>query len=233
MGYASTSDIPYAIVEERTFIRRVYAWMTGGLVVTALIALITAATPAIQRPIITSRALFFGLIIGELALVGYLSFAIAKMSPFTAAVCFIMYSALNGLTLSIIFVMYTIGSIGTVFCITAGTFGAMTAYGYVTKRDLTSIGSLCGMAVFGLILAMIVNMVFVRSGGFDLIISIVGVLVFVGLTAYDSQKIKQIHAKGRDGTDADKKLAVMGALRLYLDFINMFLFMLRLMGRRR
>jgi len=162
-----------------------------------------------------------------------LSLAIGKLSPFAAAVCFVMYAVLNGLTLSIIFLLYTATSVAATFFICAGMFGAMAVYGSVTKRDLTSIGNLCFMALFGLIIAMLVNMFLLRSAGFDLIVSGVGVLVFVGLTAYDAQKLKQIHAKGADGTDADKKLAIMGALALYLDFINMFLFLLRLMGRRR
>jgi len=235
MGYSSAADIPYAVVEERTFIHRVYGWMTGGLIVTALIALFTAATPALIKPITESRGLFFGLIIGELIVVMALSASIQRISPFAAGIGFVFYAVLNGLTLSIVFVAFELGSIYSAFFVTAGTFGAMSLYGYTTKRDLTSIGNLCGMALFGLILAMLASFIFpgLRGPGASLIINGLGVLIFVGLTAYDTQKIKAYHRLGRDGSDADKKAAIMGALRLYLDFINLFLFMLRLMGRRR
>ena len=233
MGYSQASEIPYAVVMERTFVHRVYAWMTGGLVVTALVALVTAATPAIQEPIKRSPFLLLGLIIGTFILVGALVAGISRMSPFAAGVCFVLYSAVNGLIFSLIFSIYTPGSISRVFFVAAATFGAMSVYGWVTKKDLTSIGNLCAMGVFGVLLSLVVNGLFLRSAGFDLIISCVGVLVFVGLTAYDTQRIKMMHNVGQDGTAADKKAAVIGALRLYLDFINLFLFLLRLMGRRR
>jgi len=233
MGYAKASDIPYAIVQERTFIHRVYGWMCGGLIVTAFVAMMVAATPAISNVLKQNPAVFFGLIIGELLLVVFLVAAISKMSPLTAGICFVLYSAINGVVFSLLFAIYTTGSIASTFFITAGTFGAMSAYGYVTKKDLTSIGNLCIMGVFGVLVALLVNGLLIRSARFDLIISCVGVLVFVGLTAYDTQRIKKIHALGQDGSAADKKAAVMGALRLYLDFINLFLFLLRLMGRRR
>ena len=231
MGYSASADIPYAIVQERTFIRRVYGWMTAGLAVTGLIALIVAAK-GLHRPMIES-GMYIGLIIAELVVVLIMCAAMSKMSPFAASACFFIYAALNGLTLSVIFLAYTTSSIASTFFVAAGTFGAMSLYGYFTKKDLTGIGSLCFMALFGLILSSIVNLLFVRSAGFDLLISCVGVLVFVGLTAYDTQKIKQIHAAGDEGTDVDKKAAVMGALALYLDFIMLFLYLLRLLGGRR
>jgi len=233
MGYAKTADIPYAIVQERTFIHRVYGWMCAGLVITAFVAMMVAATPAISDVLKKNPAVFLGLIIGELILVMSLVAAISKMSPLAAAACFVLYSALNGVIFSLIFEIYTAGSIASTFFITAGTFGAMSVYGYVTKKDLTSIGNLCIMGVFGIFLALLVNGLLIRSARLDLLISCVGVLVFVGLTAYDTQRIKKMHALGQDGSAADKKAAVMGALRLYLDFINLFLFLLRLMGRRR
>ncbi len=232
MGYAHVSEIPYAVVEERTFVRRVYGWMTGGLLVTALIAVATASTPALFKTILGNPAVFYGLIIGELVLVGVLSAAVHKMSPFAAGVCFVMYAALNGLTLSVIFIAFELGSIATTFFITAGTFGAMSVYGYVTKRDLTSIGNLCFMALFGIVIGIVVNL-FLGSPALHHLISCVGVLVFVGLTAYDTQKIKQMHERGQDGSAADRKAAVMGALALYLDFINLFLMLLYVLGGRR
>ena len=174
---------------------------------------------------------FYGLIIGELLLVGSLIMAVQRMSPLVAALVFIGYSALNGLTLSSIFFLYTSGSIALTFFITAGTFGVMSIYGYTTKADLTRIGNLAMMALIGVIIASIANF-FLESETLYWIISYVGVAIFVGLVAYDTQKIKNISAS-MDVTSAEgKRASVIGALTLYLDFINLFLFLLRLFGRR-
>lgn len=228
MGYSA--EVPYAIVAERTFISRVYGWMTAGLVLTAVVAMLTMTT-GLYKTIFTSP-LFLILILAELGLVFFLSAAVHKISPAAAGAAFIVYSALNGLTLSVVFLVYQLGSISSVFFVTAATFGTMSIYGHMTKRDLTSIGNLAMMGLFGIVIAMIVNL-FVGSQKLDYIISIVGVLVFVGLVAYDTQKIKMIHQQGSEGTDTDKRLAIMGALALYLDFINLFLMLLRLLGRRK
>jgi len=179
-----------------------------------------------------NQIVFFGLILSELALVFYLSFRIAKMSVQAASVAFVVYSLLNGLTLSIIFLAFTAGSLASTFFVTAGTFGFMSAYGYFTKTDLTRIGNICFMALIGLILATVVN-IFWNNSALYWITTYVGVLIFVGLTAYDTQKIKRIGQMVDEGSDEGKKAAVMGALALYLDFINLFLMLLRIFGRRR
>ncbi|MFC0184635.1 Bax inhibitor-1/YccA family protein [Pseudarcicella hirudinis] len=168
----------------------------------------------------------------ELGVVWWLTSRIQTMSATTATLWFFLYSVLNGATLSVIFFAFTAASISAVFFITAGTFMVMAAYGYYTEKDLTSWGNLLFMALIGLIISGIVNM-FLKSDMFGMIISSIGVLVFVGLTAYDTQKIKEMHAEGINGTEDGKKYAILGALRLYLDFINLFLYMLRLLGNRR
>ncbi|MFO7899353.1 MAG: Bax inhibitor-1/YccA family protein [Planctomycetota bacterium] len=225
-------DIPYAIVEERTFVRRVYAWMTGGLTTTALVALFVASQPAIYLPLTGSPLILFGILIGELLLVGYLAARVNAMRPGTAGAVFVAYSALNGLVFSLMFLAFGFAAISRAFFVTAGTFGLMTAYGWLTRKDLTSIGHLCGMAVIGIFIALIVNL-FLASSTVHFVISIVGVLAFVGLTAYDTQRIRKIHQAGSEHTDADRRAAVIGALHLYLDFINLFLFILYLFGGRR
>lgn len=219
-------------IEQRSFITKVYWWMSSALLITGLVALFTVSTPSLINAIFGNNILFFGLIIGEIGLVVYISRSIGKMSAQTATFAFIGYSVLNGLTLSVIFLIYTATSIASTFFITAGTFGIMSIYGYFTKRDLTSIGGLLTMALIGVIIAMVVNM-FLNSDSLSFIISIIGVLVFVGLTAYDTQKIKKMSGTIEDGTEMATKAAIMGALALYLDFINLFLFFLRLVGNRR
>jgi len=232
---ATMGTPPYALshplASERTFITRVYGWMAGGLAVTGLVAAYTANNPALIRAIFGS-GLFWVLILAELGIVIGLSWAIKHMSPVMAMSAFLFYAALNGLTLSVIFLVYTAESIGMTFFITAGTFGAMCIYGATTKRDLTSMGSLLFMALMGLILASVVN-IFWHSTGLYWVVTYAGVLIFVGLTAYDAQKIKRMHAAGIEGTDEDRKAAVLGALALYLDFVNLFLYLLRLLGRRK
>ena len=222
-----------AELEERSFISKVYRWMGFGLLLTALAAYLAASSESFVYMLAENSMLFYGLIIGEFGLVIYLSTRIQKMSAEAAAGAFIVYSILNGLTLSLILLMYTGESIASTFLSTALTFGAMSAFGYFTKRDLTTMGSYLYMALIGLIIASVVNMFWANSTMYW-IISYVGILIFVGLTAYDTQKIKKIGASiNMDDTQTTQKLAIMGALALYLDFINLFLMLLRVAGNRR
>ena len=213
-------------------IRKVFVWMTLALAITGLTAYGVATSPTILSLIFSSKVTFFGLIIAEFALVFAISGAINRLSLSTATMLFILYSVINGATLSSIFFAFSVATIGKVFFITAGTFGAMALVGYTTKTDLTSMGKLLFMALLGIIIASVVNM-FVASSGLDLILSYVGVLVFVGLTAYDTQKIKQMCQAAPDASESTQKLALIGALSLYLDFINLFLYLLRIFGNNR
>ena len=212
--------------------RKVFVWMTLALAITGLTAYGVATSPTILSLIFSSNVTVFGLIIAEFALVFAISGAINRMSLSTATMLFILYSVINGATLSSIFLTFSVATIGKVFFITAGTFGAMALVGYTTKTDLTSMGKLLFMALLGIIIASVVNM-FVGSSGLDLILSYVGVLVFVGLTAYDTQKIKQMCQSAPDAGESTQKLALIGALSLYLDFINLFLYLLRIFGNNR
>ncbi|MDE5572071.1 MAG: Bax inhibitor-1/YccA family protein [Prevotella sp.] len=211
--------------------RKVYVWMTLALVITGFTAYGVATSPGALQLILGNQLVFWGLVIGELALVVGVSAAINRLSLTTATMMFVLYSVINGALLAPIFLIYTSSSIATVFFITAGTFGAMALIGYTTKTDLTSMGKFLFMALLGLIIATVVNM-FVKSSGFTLILSYVGVLIFVGLTAYDSQKIKQMLLQAPDAGEGAQKIALLGALSLYLDFINLFLYMLRIFGKR-
>jgi FtsH-binding integral membrane protein len=175
---------------------------------------------------------FIGLILAELALVFWISSGIQRMSSNMAIGLFLLYSVLNGMTLSVLLIAYTGASVASTFFITAGMFGAMSVYGYTTKQDLSSWGNLLFMALIGLILASVVN-IYLQSSGLYWLINYIGVLVFVGLTAYDTQKIKQIAAQVIVESEEGRKVAILGALTLYLDFINMFIFMLRILGNRR
>lgn len=210
--------------------RRVFGKMFLGLLITALTSIYVAITPAIAEPILSSRFLFFGLMIAEVALVWGISGAINKLSSSTATLLFYLYSLLNGVTLSVIFYAYDLGSIGLAFATTSLTFGAMSLFGYITKQDLSKMGSLLYMALFGVIIAVIVN-IFLASSMLDFVISIAGVIIFIGLTAWDTQKIKHM-ASMTDPSQAGK-VATIGALSLYLDFINLFLYILRLLGGNR
>lgn len=212
--------------------RKVYVWMTLALVLTGITAYGVASSPGLMMTIFQTPAIMWGLIIAELAIVIAISAAINRLSLTTATLLFVLYSVLNGATLSLIFAVYTMSSIANVFFITAGTFGVMATYGYFTKRDLSSWGKLLLMALIGLIIATLVNVFLVKSSGFDLILSYAGVLIFVGLTAYDTQKIKQMLAMQTDMGEGAQKVALLGALSLYLDFINLFLYLLRIFGRR-
>ena len=211
--------------------RKVYLWMTLALAITGFTAYGVATSPGILQAIYTNKILFFGLIIAELALVFGVSAAINRISLTMATLMFILYSVINGALLSYIFLFYTASSVATVFFITAGTFGAMALLGYTTKTDLSSMGKILFMALIGLVIATIVNL-FIKSPGFTLILSYVGVLIFVGLTAWDSQKIKQMLLQTPDAGEGAQKLALLGALTLYLDFINLFIYLLRIFGKR-
>ena len=211
--------------------RKVYVWMTLAMVITGFTAYGVATSPGVQQAIFTNQILFWGLVIAEFALVIGVSAAINRLSLATATLMFILYSVINGALLSSIFLIYTASSISTVFFITAGTFATMALIGYTTKTDLSSIGKYLFMALIGLVIATFVNF-FIKSSGFDYILSYIGVLIFVGLTAYDSQKIKQMLLQAPDAGEGAQKIALLGALSLYLDFINLFLYLLRIFGRR-
>ena len=217
----------------RTLMGKVYLWMTLALAVTGLTSLYVASSPGLVQSIFASRGTFWLLVIAELALVFILSARIMKMSFSTAGIMFALYSVLNGVTMSFIFIAYTSTSIATAFFVTAGMFAAMSFIGFVTKKDLSSFGSFFTMALIGLIIASVVN-IFLNSSVMYWIITYVGVLLFVGLTAYDTQKIKQMLIEyGDEVNDSTPKLALIGSLSLYLDFINLFLYILRLFGNNK
>lgn len=231
----STMTVAQARAQDSTiFLAKVFNWMAVGLGVTGLVALLVANSAVAQQMILGNRLVFFGLIIGELGVVFYLSARIQRISAQAATGLFLLYSALNGATLSAILLLYTATSVAATFFVTAGMFGAMAVYGLVTKKDLASFGSFLFMGLMGMIIASVVNM-FLGSSLLSWLISGIGVLVFTGLTAYDVQKITQMGAQGimEQGEVAIRKGAVMGALALYLDFINLFLSLLRFMGDRR
>ena len=211
--------------------RKVYVWMTLALLRTAVTAFGVATSPTLLTTIYSSRVVMWGLIFAEFALVIAISGAINKLSLSTATLLFILYSVLNGATLSAIFVIYTDLAIVKAFIVSAGTFGAMAVFGYTTKRDLSTIGRIMFMLLIGIIIASIVN-IFLKSGAFDYIISFIGVAVFTGLTAWDSQTIKKMLMNQYDMSEGSQKLALLGALNLYLDFINLFLYLLRIFGRK-
>jgi len=207
--------------------------MAIGLGLTGFVAYYVANTPHLVQLIFGNQILFFGLIIAELALVFTISARIQKMQASTATALFVLYSALNGATLSFIFLIYTASSITSTFFICAGTFVACSIYGWTTKRDLTSMGGFMTMGLIGIIIASVVNM-FIRSSAMHMIISYIGVIVFVGLTAYDTQNLKAmaVSQPADVGASAIRKGAILGALKLYLDFINLFLMLLRILGNR-
>ena len=221
-------------VQVNSFVRSVYNWMALGLGLTGLVAYFVANTPSLVQLVFGNRMLFFGLIIAELALVFILSARVARMQPSTATGLFVTYAALNGVTLSFIFLVYTHSSIASTFFVCAGTFLACSLYGYTTKRDLTSIGSFMMMGLIGIIIASVVN-IFLRSPAVMMVVSYIGVIVFVGLTAYDTQQIKHMALSQPADLDAGtaRKGAIIGALKLYLDFINLFLMLLHILGGSR
>lgn len=212
--------------------RKAYLWMTLALVITGFTAYYVASSETLLTAIVTNQILFWGLLIAEIGLVIGLSAAINKLSLTTATLMFVLYSVINGATMSFIFLVYTASSITNVFFITAGTFAVMALFGYFTKTDLTSLGKILVMALIGIIIATIVN-IFTKSAGFAMILNYLGVLVFVGLIAYDSQKIKHMLLAAPDAGEGAQKVALLGALSLYLDFINLFIYLLRIFGSRR
>jgi len=223
----------FSTPEQMAFMRQVYGWMCAGLVTTAVVAYLVAATPVLARFFLGNEALFIGLLVAEFLAVVFLATMVHRISATAASVVFMAYAALNGLTLSVIFLVYEFGSIVSVFVITAGIFAAMSVYGYVTKRDLTTLRSFALMALVGLVLAMLVNFIF-RSDTAGFVFACIGVLIFVVLTACDTQKLKWMYELGRtEGEDGERKEAINGALTLYLDFVNLFLDLLRILGRRR
>ena len=224
VGFSETFD---------AVLRRVYVWMTVGLLVTAITAAFVSVSPLYQ--ILTGQPLiFFGLMIAELGLVIGLSWGINRISPGMAILLFLVYAALNGLTFSVLFVVYTLGSVAQTFLATAALFGVMSIIGYTTKMDLSKLGSFLFMGLVGLIIAMLVNM-FWTNTVLGWIVTFVGILLFLGLTIYDTQRIKRMTAASLQAGDENiqARMGILGALSLYLDFINLFLFILRLTGRRR
>ncbi len=221
-------------VRERTVLRNVYLWMAIGLALTGVVALGFASTPQLVLALVKNPVLFFGIIIGEFALVFFLSAKIMTLSPTAATLGFAAYAVLNGVTLSLIFLAYTGASIASSLFITAGTFAGMSIYAVMTKRDLSSLGHYLIMGLWGLIIASVVNM-FLRSSAMYWLLSYGGVALFLGLTAYDTQMIKRWSDElGSSPSEADfLRISILGALKLYLDFINLFLFILRIFGRRR
>lgn len=215
----------------RTYVQRVYAWMVGGLLLTAVTAMGVASSDALLQ-LFLGTPLRYVILFGPLALVWFLSARIDTLKPSTAATLFLVYSMSVGIMLSSIFVVYELGSIAQVFFIASGMYAGAAVYGYTTKRDLTSMGSFMAMGVIGLVLAMIVNM-FLGSGPLDFAISILGVAIFTGLTAWDMQRIKEQAVVMYSGDGNAAKRTILSALGLYLNFINLFLFLLRLLGNRR
>lgn len=210
---------------------KVYLWMTLALVVTGMTAYYVASSPAILYAIVSNQIAFWGLFIGELVLVFVLSSRIMSLSFVTASLMFVAYSVMNGIFFSFIFLAYTEQSIATTFLITAGTFGAMSLFGFVTKRDLSTMGRILFMLLIGLLIATVVN-IFMKAEGLTLILNYAGVVIFVGLTAYDTQSIKQMLQEHGDKEGAEK-IALLGSLSLYLDFINLFIYLLRFFGESR
>jgi FtsH-binding integral membrane protein len=213
------------------FFNTVYAWMAVGLTLTACVAFWVSTQPQVVAQIFRGPAMLI-LFLAEIGLVITISAAVRKINATAATVLFLIYSALNGLTLSVVFLLYTRGSLAGTFIVTAGTFAAMSVYGFTTKRDLTSMGSLLFMALIGLILASVVNMFWANSTLYW-VITYAGVLIFVGLVAYDTQKLQYIATQTGGEPALAARLAISGALMLYLDFINLFLLLLRILGKRR
>jgi len=227
-----TMSVDATAAEQQRFMVRVYNWMTAGLGITGFMAFYISNSPAMMNIIFGNSIIPIALIITQIGLVFWLATRVMQMSASKATGVFMLYAGLTGITFSAIFMAYTTASIFSTFLVTAGTFGAMSLYGYTTKKDLTSWGSFLFMGLIGIIIASLVNM-FMQSSMMHMIITYAGVLIFVGLTAYDTQKIKEMNILGNEGTEEDTKEAIRGALTLYLDFINLFLMLLRLMGDRR
>ncbi len=217
---------------QQAFLTKVYGWMMLGLFLTAVTALFTVSSEAVLSFVYSSKLTFYGLIFAQLGLVIFLSARIQKMSATTATLAFLVYAVLTGITLSSIFLVYKADSIFTTFLTSGLMFGGMSLYGYVTKRDLNGVGQFMMMGLFGIVIASLLN-IFFKSDDLSWIISFIGVIVFTGLTAYDTQKMKSMSYVMLEGNEVARKGAIMGALTLYLDFINLFLMLLRLFGSRR
>lgn len=231
MSYTPYNVTREDVVRESGIFSQVYAWMTAGLLVTGAVAMLVASNFMLVALIFGNPFIFYGLLIAEVALVWVLSANIWRLSSGLATTMFLGYSALNGLTLSAIFLVYTSSSIATTFFVTAATFAAMSLYGYTTKRDLTGIGNILIMGLIGFLIASVVN-IFLQNEMIYWITTYIGIAIFVGLTAWDTQKIKRIIAQhGNENTR--QRIAIMGALMLYLDFINLLLLLLRILGKRR
>jgi FtsH-binding integral membrane protein len=219
-------------IEIRPLLRRVYFWMTVGVLLTAIVALLTVTTPALLG-LLANPIVVWGALIGEFALVLVLSAAIRRLSPAAAAMLFVLYASLLGFSLSGLFFVYSLGNIAVAFFSASVLFGTMTFIGFATKIDLTKVGTYLAVGLFGLIIAMVLNL-FLRSSALELLVSLVGIVIFTGLTAYDTQKIARL---AKDPTAQDEatmgRLSILGALTLYLDFINLFLLLLRLFSRDR
>lgn len=234
--FNNTANTQNTVVSETAFsklMRNVYAWMCAGLLMTALTAMGVAKNAELFTMLMTNKLLFWGIMIAEIALVIYLSARIMRMSFFSASLCFAAYSILNGVTMSFIFMAYTTESIAQTFLITAGTFGAMSLVGFFIKKDLSGLGRMLIMLLIGLIIASVIN-IFLASSTMAVILNYLGVIIFVGLTAYDTQKIKQMlqYSSYYGISEQTQKMALLGSLTLYLDFINMFLYLLRVFGNR-
>ena len=227
-----TMSIDAVAAEQQRFMVRVYNWMTAGLAITGFMAFYISGSETMMNIIFGNPIMPIVLIVAQIGLVFWLASRVMQMSVSQATGVFMLYAGLTGVTFSAIFMTYTASSITSTFMVTAGTFGAMSLYGYTTKKDLTSWGSFLFMGLIGIIIASVVN-IFMQSSMMHMIITYAGVLIFVGLTAYDTQKIKEMNILGNEGTDEYTKEAIRGALTLYLDFINLFLMLLRLMGDRR
>lgn len=219
-------------ISESSFISKVYMWMALGLGLSAAASFWLLTQPNLLKAIFTNNWLFIGLLVAEIGLVIWLSAAAMRMSAALASLLFCGYSFLNGVTLTSVFLVYTGASVLSTFAITAGTFLFFSLYGMTTKKDLTGVGSLAMMGLIGVILASVVN-IFLKSTGLMWVMTFVGIAVFLGLIAYDTQKLKNIHAMGFENAEMEKKGAILGALALYLDFINLFIMLLRIFGRRR
>lgn len=217
---------------QKEYLAKVYTWMVGGLVITGATSGLIVNSPDLLQWVAENFSFMLILFVAQIVMVGWLSGWINKMSSATAAATFLVYSFVNGITLSVLALVYTSESIAAVFFIAAGMFAAMSAYGYLTKRDLSGIGSFMFMGLIGIIIASVVN-IWIGSSLVHFVISVVGVIVFTGLTAYDTQRIKEMYVLEAEGPAVARKGAILGALSLYLDFINLFVYLLRLLGSRR
>ena len=231
-SYSHDERLERVVVDiQQAFLTKVYGWMTLGLLVTAFASFFLIST-GLYVEIFRSRMVFYVMLFGELGLVWYLASRISKLSPAVAISLFLLYSALTGFTLSVILMLYTAESVTSIFFTTAGMFAAMSAYGYITKRDLTGVGQFMMMGLIGVIIASLVNM-FIGSADISWVVSFITVIIFTGLTAYDTQKLKSMAVATLDQGGISTQASILGALTLYLDFINLFLALLRLFGRRR